>query len=156
MSPNLKAYLDLLAYSELGPGLLKVSDNGYNVVVGSLPSKPILFNSYSDHPRKLVDLGRGLKSTAAGRYQILSRYFDVYKKQLGLKDFGHDAQDRIAIQMISECKALGAIEAGRISEAMKLTNSRWASLPGSPYGQHTNSEKTLLDAFVAAGGTLTP
>ena len=154
MSPNLKAYLDLLAHSELGVGLLKVSENGYNVIVGSTPTKPLLFSSYADHPRKLIDLGKGLKSTAAGRYQILSRYFDVYKKQLGLTDFGHDAQDRIAIQLIRECKALNAIESGHISEAMKLTNSRWASLPGSPYGQHTNSEKDLLAAFTAAGGKL--
>ena len=28
-----------------------------------------------------------LKSTGAGRYQLLSRWWDAYRKQLGLKDF---------------------------------------------------------------------
>lgn len=44
-----KAYLDMLAWSEIGDKLLKSSDNGYNVIVGGT-----LFNSYVDHPRKLV------------------------------------------------------------------------------------------------------
>ena len=33
-----------------------------------------LFTDYSDHPRKLVTLNPKLKSTGAGRYQLLSRY----------------------------------------------------------------------------------
>ena len=28
-----------------------------------------------------------LKSTGAGRYQLLTRWWDAYRKQLGLKDF---------------------------------------------------------------------
>ena len=31
-----------------------------------------LFTDYSDHPRKLVTLNPKLKSTGAGRYQLLS------------------------------------------------------------------------------------
>ena len=38
-------------------------------------------------PRKLVTLNPKLKSTGAGRYQLLSRWWDAYRKQLGLKDF---------------------------------------------------------------------
>ena len=34
-----------------------------------------------------VTLNPKLKSTAAGRYQLLSRWWDAYRKQLGLKDF---------------------------------------------------------------------
>ena len=41
----------------------------------------------SDHPRKLVTLNPKLKSTGAGRYQLLSRWWDAYRKQLGLKGF---------------------------------------------------------------------
>lgn len=38
-----KAYLDMLAWSEIGDKLLKSSDNGYNVIVGGtcLPATPI-------------------------------------------------------------------------------------------------------------------
>ena len=47
----------------------------------------------SDHPRKLVTLNPKLKSTGAGRYQLLSRWWDAYRKQLGLKDFSPKSQD---------------------------------------------------------------
>ncbi len=53
--------------------------------IGANPGE--LFTDYSDHPRKLVTLNPKLKSTAAGRYQLLSRWWDAYRKQLGLKDF---------------------------------------------------------------------
>ena len=45
-----------------------------------------LFTDYSDHPHK-HPLNPKLKSTGAGRYQLLSRWWDAYHKQLGLKDF---------------------------------------------------------------------
>lgn len=109
MSPNLRAFLDMIAVSELGEGLLAVSDNGYNVLVGSSPKAPILFESYADHPRRVMTLGikgKSIKSSAAGRYQLLARYFDAYRRQLDLKDFSPAAQDAIAIQQIRECRAL--------------------------------------------------
>ena len=60
----------------------KTRNHGYDVIVGEK-----LFTDYSDHPRKLVTLNPKLKSTGAGRYQLLSRWWDAYRKQLGLKDF---------------------------------------------------------------------
>jgi len=114
VNPNVKAFLDMIAVSELGERLLAVSDNGYNVIVGSTPSRPILFESYADHPRRAVTLRIGeknVRSTAAGRYQLLARYFDAYKRQLGLKDFSPAAQDAIAVQQIRERGALADIEA---------------------------------------------
>jgi len=157
MSPNLKAFLDMIAHSELGDALIAASDNGYNVIVGSTARNPRLFASYADHPRELVTMvirGKILKSTAAGRYQILSRYFAAYKQRLGLKDFGPDAQDAIAIQMIRECKALPDIEAGRFAQAVEKCRSRWASLPGAGYDQHENKLNDLQAAFTKAGGKL--
>ena len=52
---------------------------------------------YSDHPRKLVTLNPKLKSTGAGRYQLLSRWWDAYRKQLGLKDFLSEKSGRCGI-----------------------------------------------------------
>jgi muramidase (phage lysozyme) len=153
-SANVKAFLDTIAYSELGTGLLAVSDNGYNVIVGSTPSNPNLFTDYSDHPRQLVDLGNGLKSTAAGRYQLLARYFDAYKKQLSLPDFSPDSQDAIAIQQIKESQALQDIEAGMFRIAVAHCAHIWASLPGANYNQHENTMDTLQAAYVNAGGTV--
>ena len=58
-------------------GRQKTRNHGYDVIVGEL------FTDYSDHPRKLVTKPK-LKSTGAGRY-LLSRWWDAYRKQLGLK-----------------------------------------------------------------------
>jgi muramidase (phage lysozyme) len=149
MTPNQKAFLDMIAYSEIGPELLKVSDNGYNVCVGSTPASPILFTDYSSHPR-IRDARTN--SDAAGRYQFMGRYWDFYRRQLGLPDFGPDSQDRWALALIGECHAMAVIEAGMIPEAILLCRSRWASLPGAGYGQHENSLAVLEQAYIDAGG----
>jgi muramidase (phage lysozyme) len=149
---NVRAFLDLIAWSEgTDNGRQPTKDSGYDVIVGGS-----LFTSYADHPRKLVDLPRlGIKSTAAGRYQILSRFFDHYRKALGLPDFSPESQDRIALQLIRECRALDDIKAGRIEQAIHKCRSRWASLPGANYGQHEHKVGNLLAAYSKAGGALT-
>jgi len=154
MTPNQKAFLDMIAHSEIGRGLLAKSDNGYNVLVGSTPEHPVLFDSYVDHPRQLVDLGHGLHSTAAGRYQILARYYDFYKAQLELTDFSPASQDAIALEYAKERGALPDIAAGRFDTAVIKCARIWASFPGAGYGQHENSLNDLRAAYVAAGGTL--
>lgn len=152
---NLGAFLDALAWSEIGSALLAISDDGYDVIVGSTPEHPHLFTSYADHPRKLIQLGAHLESTAAGRYQILARYFDSYKATLGLPDFSPGSQDRIAAQMIRErAGAMEAITAGQFQVAVSLVRNLWASLPGAGYGQHENLFATLQAAYAAAGGML--
>lgn len=150
MSPNLKAYLSMIAYSEgTDNGRQPTKNHGYDVLVGGG-----LFENYADHPRKLVNLRPGLASTAAGRYQVLSRYFDAYKKQLNLPDFSPESQDAIAIQLIKECGALRDIEAGYIDIAINKCKSRWASLPGAGYGQHENDKGRLIAAYKTAGGSI--
>ena len=79
---------------ELITGRQKTRNHGYDVIVGKL------FTDCSDHPRKLVTLKPRLKSTGAGRYQLLSRWWDAYRKQLGLKGFSPKSQDAVALQQI--------------------------------------------------------
>jgi len=148
---NLKAFLDMIAYAEIGSQLLKLSNNGYNVVVGSTPSAPLLFQDYSDHPRLYI---KSMNSTAAGRYQILKRNYDFYKSKLKLKDFSPSSQDAIALQMIKEQGAYKLVEDGKLKEAIAAIKNIWASMPGSPYGQPTKKYKTLEEVYVKAGGTL--
>lgn len=148
---NRKAFLDMLAFSEIGPALLAVSDNGYNVLVGSTPAEPLLFGSYATHPNVYSKVAN---STAAGRYQFLHRYWDYYKKFLHLPDFGPDSQDAWALQLIKEQKALDAIDAGDFKTAVNLCANIWASLPGAGYGQHENKLDKLAQAYTDAGGTL--
>lgn len=148
---NLDAFLSMIATSE---GTANIGDRGYNVIVGSTPRQPILFGSYHDHPRICVQLSTALSSTAAGRYQILKRYFDAYRDQLNLPDFSPASQDAIATQMIRERGALPDIEAGRFDAAVGRCANLWASLPGAQYGQHTNLMSDLRAAYAAAGGVL--
>ena len=90
-----KAFLDMLAWSEgTDNGRQKTRNHGYDVIVS------VSCCSYSDHPHKLVTLNPKLKSTGAGRYQLLSRWWDAYRKQLGLKDFSPKSQDAVALQQI--------------------------------------------------------
>jgi muramidase (phage lysozyme) len=151
MHPNRKAFLDMIAVSELGQRLIDLSDNGYNVLVGSTPSKPLLFNSYKTHPRIL---NKKMRSTAAGRYQLLARYYDAYSKSLGLPDFSPASQDAIALQQIKECRALDDIDKGYIRIAIAHCANIWASFPGSPYGQHTNTMDFMITAYLKNGGTI--
>lgn len=148
---NVDAFLTMIAVSE---GTESIGDRGYNCIVGSTAQTPILFANYADHPRLRIHLRPDLVSTAAGRYQILERYYDAYKFQLDLKDFGPPSQDAIALQMIRERNALGDIKAGRFDEAVAKCANLWASMPGNTYGQHQNSLTALQDAFTRAGGSI--
>ena len=114
-----------------------------------------LFTDYSDHPRKLVTLNPKLKSTGAGRYQLLSRWWDAYRKQLGLKDFLSESQDAVALQQIKERGALPMIDRGDIRQAIDRCSNIWASLPGAGYGQFWRIKAdSLIAKFKEAGGTV--
>ena len=64
-----KAFLDMLAWSEgTDNGRQKTRNHGYDVIVGG----ELYLLITPDHPRKLVTLNPKLKSTGAGRYQLLS------------------------------------------------------------------------------------
>lgn len=148
VTPQRKAFLDALAVGEgTDNGKQKTNNHGYDVIVGGE-----LFTDYSKHPAKLVRLRPGLSSTAAGRYQLLSKYYGHYKDLLDLPDFSPASQDQIALQQISERRALADIDAGRIADAVKKCNTIWASLPGSPYGQRTETLDDFLSYFRKAGG----
>ena len=143
-----KAFLDMLAWSEGTdkPGQ-PTKNHGYDVIVGGS-----LFTSYADHPRKLITLNPRLKSTAAGRYQLLSRYWDAYRSHLGLRDFSPASQDAVALQQIKERRALQLIDEGYIRQAIDRCSNIWASLPGAGYGQHEHKVENLLKKFKEAGG----
>ncbi len=148
MNQNIKAFLDMIAASE-GTSSIAASDNGYNVLVGGA----LFHNNYADHPRILVKPPKiPVASTAAGRYQILERYWDHYKPLLHLDDFSPAAQDTFAINYLQECKAINDIENGHFEDAVRKCSSRWASLPGAGYGQHEHRLEFLRAVYLHAGG----
>jgi muramidase (phage lysozyme) len=146
---NRVAFLDMIAHSEIGLLLLAETDNGYNVLVGSTPAKPLIFPSYATHPNVL---NKALNSTAAGRYQLLFRWFKAYAALLKLPDFSPLSQDLIALQQIRERGAFALIDAGQFEAAVAKCSNIWASLPGNSYGQHTNDIAALKFAYLNAGG----
>lgn len=148
---NVCALLDAIAWSEIGPGLLAHSDDGYNVLVGSTERAPLLFDSYATHPDVF---NRRLNSTAAGRYQELWRNWGHYQALLGLPDFSPESQDRIAIQQIKEVGGYVPAQAGDFATAIHRIAHLWASLPDAGYDQHENTFTDLVDAYCAAGGTM--
>ncbi len=148
---NRCAFLDMIAVSEIGKEQLSLTDDGYDVLVGSLPSKLLTFNSYASHPDVF---NKEEDSTAAGRYQLLYRYWVAYKAKLNLPDFSPICQDLIALQQIRECNALPLIDSGLFAVAVRAVSRIWASLPGSPYGQGTNPLPELQTAYLASGGQI--
>lgn len=148
---NVCAFLDMIAWSEgTDNGRQPTKDHGYDVLVGGG-----IFTGYADHPRRLVEIPKlGIRSTAAGRYQLLSKYYDAYRLRLRLQDFSPLSQDLIAIQQLREQKALMPIADGDVAGAIARCRSIWASLPGAGYGQHEHKLGSLQLAYAVAGGRL--
>lgn len=150
--PNVCAFLDMLAVSELGARLIALSDDGYNVIVGSTAAHPHLFQSYADHPRQLITLNSlGIKSTAAGRYQFLERTWDsivsYWSRTPRSIAFDPLNQDRACIHLLRQCRAYPQIVGGNIEGAIRCARGIWASLPGAGYGQPEHSMSDLVGVF---------
>lgn len=152
---NVVAFLDTIAHSELGEYILNHSDNGYNVLVGSLPGHIHTFDSYSRHPRKLVQLSNlGIKSSAAGRYQFIWPTWHGLIEKCRFRSFEPIDQDRGCVAEILGADALDDVKEGRFSRAVEKCRHIWASLPGAGYGQHENKLEDLQAVYVKAGGTI--
>ena len=140
-----KAFLDMLAWSEgTDNGRQKTRNHGYDVIVGGE-----LFTDYSDHPRKLVTLNPKLKSTGAGRYQLLSVGGMPTASSLAWKTSLRKSQDAVALQQIKERGALPMIDRGDIRQAIDRCSNIWASLPGAGYGQFERQADSLIAKFEA-------
>ena len=125
---------------------------GYDVIVGMET-----VTDYSDHPRKLVTLIQSTQNPAGtGRYQLLSRWWDAYRKQLGLKDFSPKLGIAVALQQIKERGALPMIDRGDIRQVIPaICSNIWASAPpGAGYGQFEHKADSLIAKFKEAGGTV--
>ena len=144
-----KAFLDMLAWSEgTDNGRQKTRNHGYDVIVGGE-----LFTDYSDHPRKLVTLNPKLKSTGAGRYQLLPVGGMPTASSLPERLLS-ESQDAVALQQIGERGALPMIDRGDIRQAIDRCSNIWASLPGAGYGQFEHKADSLIAKFKEAGGTV--
>lgn len=142
-------FLDLISYSEGTSVHPMTKCDGYDVIVTGL-SGPEVFTDFTDHPfasgrpANIIRRVPKLASTAAGRYQLLLRYWRAYQESLGLKDFSPLSQDITALQQMKERHAIPQILAGNIAAAIEACSSIWASFPGNNYGQGGHSMEALL------------
>ena len=106
----------------------------------------------SIHPRKLVTLNPKLKSTGAGRYQLLFRWWDAYRKQLGLKDFSPKSQTLWHCRLRSVALYLWLIV------VISVRQSTVAAISGlhcrAGYGRLEHKADSLIAKFKEAGGTV--
>jgi muramidase (phage lysozyme) len=157
MTTNLTCFLRTIAYSEGTLHCPITKCEGYDVIVTGADGKPEIFYNFKTHPfenRPPKKISDHLYSTASGRYQLLYRYYEIYKEELGLNDFSPISQDKIAIQQIKERNALEDIYSGRIYMAINKCGTIWASLPGSGYGQPQNSLEALIAMYKSSGGAV--
>ena len=79
---NVLAFLDMLAWSEIGPDMLAdpESEDGYRLLVGSLPGKLKTFASYAD--RQAAPIWASLPGAGYGqREHRLSKLLDIYAEE---------------------------------------------------------------------------
>ncbi|AXI01433.1 hypothetical protein HYN46_16975 [Aquirhabdus parva] len=120
--------LDLISSTE------GTSTNGYLTGFGGK-----LLPSLDDHPRTTTPFTQtdGTKSatSAAGRYQFLTRTWDGLAKQYGFSDFSPRNQDLGAVALLSQAGALPDVLNGNFTSAINKSGKIWASLPSSNYQQ---------------------
>ena len=125
-----KAFLDMLAWS------ISITDvrNQKSWLWRHCRRRAIYW--LPDHP---ANLRHAKPKTQINRRRTLPasflRWWDAYRKQLGLKDFSPKSQDAVALQQIKERGALPMIDRGDIRQAIDRCSNIWASLPGAGYGQ---------------------
>jgi len=156
---NIRAMMDTIMWTE-GTNIGS-SNDGYDRLVNGRDKPggvlmPKVFTDFSDHPNKKVWVNTLIQySTAAGRYQILYRYWPFYKRKLALPDFSPLSQDRYVVQQFRERRAYDLLVAGKIRQAVYAIDNIWASLPSDKdtgYGQPQKSMDAVLSAFVEFGG----
>lgn len=130
-------YMTLLAQQNVAAFLMTIrvsegtsGSDGYSILVGGGH-----FDSFADHPRRLVYIPSiGKNSSAAGAYQILRKTWDGVRAKLGLADFTPASQDRAAVELIRQRGALADVRAGRFAAAVEKCKKEWTILPGAGYG----------------------
>jgi peptidoglycan hydrolase-like protein with peptidoglycan-binding domain len=136
-TPEVRAYLDLVAWKEVSPGHSLNADGspgGYrdrNDVKGSkglMPESAIADNG--TFPRDELRYN-------VGRYQMKQVDVDDMRRRYDPKidDFSPESQDRIAVAKMKYRDVIEPLQNGDIRTAIKNGGKEWASLPGSPYGQ---------------------
>ena len=113
---------------EIDNGRQKTRNHGYDVIA-RLSYLLIMITSqiHRQNPK--------LKSTGAGRYQLLSRWWDAYRKQLGLKDFSTRKWDGWYYQQMRRERFYYDWSWWYPSGNRRCGSNIWKPVAGAGYGQ---------------------
>lgn len=168
MYPNRQAFKTMVGHSEGTCTSPATVADGYDVIVTGIDGVHEVFADYAWHPFAIgTDAAKWrapkvinhavppLESTASGRYQILRRYWLIYSRQLGLRDFGREAQDAYFDQQLRERRALALVDGGYFDAAVRAVAGLWASMPGpANEGQTQRPLERLRQFYLNAGGNI--
>lgn len=143
-----KALHDSIAYAE---GTRNHSKDGYNVMFSFK-----LMNSCASHPNQCLKFGSSC-STAAGRYQFLTKTWNSVKSAKGLSSFEPENQERGAAYLVSSVRKVTVpqsrpMTASEFSNAMSKLSWEWASLPPGRYGQPNKSASQMRNMYCSLAG----
>ncbi len=174
-TPNVEAFLDLIAESEGTSSNPVTRASGYDIIVTGV-NGPNRFDDYSTHPfangrepilvreavpaeyaaptpetkapGKLLQPTRAaLYSTASGRYQIIKATWEHLATTYKLGTFSPQNQDVAALYLLDECHAKDFVYSGMIQNAIACCAYTWASFPGNDDNQGGRSIAWLLDKY---------
>lgn len=154
--PNVQALLRVIRAGESSQ-----EAQAYRWLYGSTRKRPLLFESFADHPRQAFKSPWGWTS-AAGAYQAMCAVpgrvktdtWGDFQRAVGPLDFSPASQDLFAAWCIRRRGALADAKEGRFHEAVRKCAKEWASLPGSPYGQPTKTWAQAEALYLEHGGQL--
>lgn len=143
-----KALHDMIAFAE---GTRGYSRDGYDVMYSYK-----LFSSCTNHPNQCLKFGRTC-STAAGRYQFLTRTWNGAKSARGLSTFEPVNQEKGAEYLVSSVRKVTvpqdrAMNASEFSNMLSKLSYEWASLPPGRYGQPKKAESVLRVDYCRIAG----
>lgn len=146
MTPNETGFLAMVRWSEVLSARADVDPYrcvfGFGHVIEDMSDHPTLTGEWPGLAR-----ANGQHTTAAGAYQIEVATWRGCKHVYGAKDFSPEEQDRIALALVNERRAVVAINAGDIETAIARCSAEWASLPGSQSGQPQKQMAQLMEAY---------
>jgi muramidase (phage lysozyme) len=161
-NPKIRAMLDTIGFTE-GTGLnygkvvkgTVIGQNkknmGYDTTL-TKGMKNVSTLDMSKHPNVKVQVNNKIVSSAAGRYQFLSKTWNNLSKKLGLTDFHATTQDIAAVELMKERNMIQPILDGDLKTAVHRGVKEWASLPkangkGAFIGQNARSFNDIQRAY---------
>lgn len=148
VGPYQKALHDAIAYAE---GTRNYAKDGYNVKFSFK-----LMTSCQRHPDDCIPFGNTC-STAAGRYQFLTRTWNSVAAARNITTFEPENQERGTAYLISSTRRVSVppdrpMTAAEFENAMSKLSYEWASLPPGRYGQPNRTMAQMRSMYCSLAG----